>query len=300
MSIPATVLRYPLNAQHPIPLDAVRSDVRRLRTIGVARVGVIGFSAGGHLAGQAALSGASSIDTRIDLAVLGYAIASMEMETYRPARLILVGDDAPPELRRATSLDALVTAAAPPFFIWHTAEDPYVPVEHSYLLAAALAAHDVPHALHVFSQGPHSLGLAYGAGEPRPGRSWPLPGSWHGSTPRTRRWLNRWSPRNIRLATLSASRASARPENSSATPRHPLSDRSHRVRGGRDGPAGDADRADSDVATVGPGRVHRRGCLPDDPRRVADAGVPSAILSVHRALAEHPALTIDDPSRRSE
>jgi len=50
--------------------------------------------------------------------------------------------------------------------IWHTAEDPYVPVEHSYRLAAALAAAGLPHALHVFSKGPHSLGLARGAGEP--------------------------------------------------------------------------------------------------------------------------------------
>ena len=42
------------------------------------------------------------------------------------------GKDAPPELRRATSLDARRTPAAPPFVIWHTVEDPYVPVEHSY------------------------------------------------------------------------------------------------------------------------------------------------------------------------
>jgi acetyl esterase/lipase len=166
LGITASVLRYPLHARHPIPLDAVRSEVRRLRAAGVARVGAIGFSAGGHLAGHAALSDASRPDTRIDLAVLGYALTSMEMETYRPARLVLLGEDAPPELLRATSLDALVTAAAPPFFVWHTAEDPYVPVEHSYRLAAALAAQDVPHALHVFSRGPHSLGLARGAGEP--------------------------------------------------------------------------------------------------------------------------------------
>lgn len=165
LSITASVLRYPLHAQHPIPLDALRSEVRRLRARGVARVGVIGFSAGGHLAGHAALCDASHPGTRIDLAVLGYPITSMEMDTYRPARLILLGEDAPPEVRRATSLDALVTAAAPPFFIWHTAEDPYVPVEHSYRLAAALATADVPHALHVFSKGPHSLGLARGAGE---------------------------------------------------------------------------------------------------------------------------------------
>ena len=56
LGIAASVLRYPLNARHPIPLDAVRSEVRRLRATGVARVGVIGFSAGGHLAGLAALS----------------------------------------------------------------------------------------------------------------------------------------------------------------------------------------------------------------------------------------------------
>jgi acetyl esterase/lipase len=165
LGIPATVLRYPLHARHPIPLEAVRSEVRRLRAMGVARMGVIGFSAGGHLAGHAALSDVSNPDTRIDLAVLGYAITSMELDTYRPARLILLGEDASPQLRRSTSLDALVTAGAPPFFIWHTAEDPYVPVEHSYRLAAALAAQDVPQALHVFSEGPHSLGLAREAGE---------------------------------------------------------------------------------------------------------------------------------------
>jgi acetyl esterase/lipase len=89
----------------------------------------------------------------------------METGTYRPARLILIGEDATPELRRATSLDALVTPSAPPFFIWHTAEDTYVPPEHTYLLAASLAAHKVPHAVHVFAHGPHSLGLAQGSGD---------------------------------------------------------------------------------------------------------------------------------------
>jgi acetyl esterase/lipase len=165
LTINATVLRYPLQARHPVPLNAIRAEVRRLRAMGVKRVGVIGFSAGGHLGGHAALSDASGSDARIDLAVLGYAITSMEIETYRPARLILLGEDASAELRRATSLDAIVTPGAPPFFIWHTAEDPYVPVDHSYRLASALAAHEVPHALHVFAQGPHSLGLARGAGE---------------------------------------------------------------------------------------------------------------------------------------
>jgi hypothetical protein len=89
----------------------------------------------------------------------------METETYRPARLILLGEHASPQLRRSTSLDALVTPQAPPFFIWHTAEDPYVLPEHTYLLASALAASQVPHAVHMFTHGPHSLGLARNAGE---------------------------------------------------------------------------------------------------------------------------------------
>jgi predicted esterase len=89
----------------------------------------------------------------------------METESYRPARLILLGEDAAPQQRRETSLDALVTPSAPPFFIWHTAEDPYVPPEHTYRLARALAADEVSHAVHVFAHGPHSLGLAEGAGD---------------------------------------------------------------------------------------------------------------------------------------
>jgi predicted esterase len=97
--------------------------------------------------------------------VLGYAITSMETETYRPARLILLGEHASPQLRRSTSLDALVTDQSPPFFVWHTAEDRYAPPEHTYRLASALAASQVPHAVHVFTHGPHSLGLAQDAGE---------------------------------------------------------------------------------------------------------------------------------------
>jgi len=86
-------------------------------------------------------------------------------ETYRPARLILLGEDASPQLRRSTSLDSLVTPGSPPFFSWHTAEDPYVPPEHTYRFASALAASRVPHAVHVFAHGPHGLGLAQGAGQ---------------------------------------------------------------------------------------------------------------------------------------
>ena len=165
LGVRASVFRYPLHARHPVPLEALRAEIRRRREAGAERVGLIGFSAGGHLAGLAALAPGADPREAVDFAVLGYAITSMETETYRPARLILLGENATPEQRRATSLDALVTPSSPPFFAWHTAEDAYVPPEHTYRLAASLAAHGVPHAAHVFAHGPHSLGLAQGSGD---------------------------------------------------------------------------------------------------------------------------------------
>jgi acetyl esterase/lipase len=164
LSVMASVFRYPLQVRHPDPLNALRTEIRRLRDDGAERIGLIGFSAGGHLAGLAALAPGDSSDS-VDFAVLGYAITSMETETYRPARLILLGEDATPELRRSTSLDALVTDSSPPFFLWHTAEDAYVPPEHTYRLARSLAANNVPHTVHVFAHGPHSLGLAQDGGD---------------------------------------------------------------------------------------------------------------------------------------
>jgi acetyl esterase/lipase len=166
IGVPTSVLRYPLNVRHPVPLNALRAEIGHRRAAGAQRIGLIGFSAGGHLAGLATLAPGAAPDETVQFAVLGYPITSMETETYRPARLILLGEDASPELRRSTSLDSLVTPKAPPFFIWHTAEDPYVAPEHTYRLASALAASGVPHAVHMFSRGPHSLGLAHGAGEP--------------------------------------------------------------------------------------------------------------------------------------
>ena len=165
IGLQASVFRYPLNVRHPAPLDALRDEISRRRAAGAQRIGLIGFSAGGHLAGLAALAPGARPDQSVQFAVLGYAITSMETETYRPARHILLGPDASPRLRRSTSLDALVTAQSPPLFIWHTAEDPYVPPEHTYRLASALAASRIPHAVHVFEHGPHSLGLARNAGE---------------------------------------------------------------------------------------------------------------------------------------
>jgi acetyl esterase/lipase len=165
LGVRGSVFRYPLEVRHPAPVNALRAEIRRLRDDGAERIGLIGFSAGGHLAGLAALAPGGDVNEAVDFAVLGYAITSMQTESYRPARLILLGEGATPELRRSTSLDALVTDSSPPFFMWHTAEDAYVPPEHTYRLARSLAAHNVPHTVHVFAHGPHSLGLARDSGD---------------------------------------------------------------------------------------------------------------------------------------
>ena len=88
MGVSATVFRYPLNVRHPEPLNALRAEIARRRGAGAQRIGLMGFSAGGHLAGLAALAPGAAPDETVDFAVLGYAITSMETETYRPARLI--------------------------------------------------------------------------------------------------------------------------------------------------------------------------------------------------------------------
>jgi acetyl esterase/lipase len=165
LGLSSSVFRYPVQTRHPGPLNAVRAEVRRVRADGHERVGLLGFSAGGHAAGHAALAPDAAADERVDLAILCYPVVSMQLETHADSRRQLVGADASPELRASTSLDRLVTDAAPPFFVWHTAEDESVPVEHAYLLGTSLADHGIPHALHVFSRGRHGLNLAIGEGD---------------------------------------------------------------------------------------------------------------------------------------
>jgi acetyl esterase/lipase len=158
----ASVFEYPVLSRHPITNDAIQDAVRTRRAAGADRVGVLGFSAGGHAGGLAAMTGSG--DARIDLAILCYPVVSMVLDTHAGSRENLIGLDAPDSLRRATSLELLVTKATPPMFIWHTAADAAVPVGHSYLLGKALAAHTVPHSLHVFPHGKHGIGLATGEG----------------------------------------------------------------------------------------------------------------------------------------
>ena len=162
LGLEASVFDYPVETRHPGPVDAVRAEVSRLRAAGIDRVGLLGFSAGGHLAGHAALSGGGS--GRPDAAILCYPVVSMVTATHGGSRSRLVGPHASAQLCRQASLELLVTADSPKFFIWHTATDETVPVEHSYLLGRALAASKVDHELHVFPHGEHGLGLAADSG----------------------------------------------------------------------------------------------------------------------------------------
>lgn len=160
LGYPASVLWYPVPARHPEPIRALEARIRQLRTEGVDKVAVLGFSAGGHLGGQAALTLAG--DARVDAAILCYPVVSMLTDHHAISRRNLLGAEPTTQERRAVSLERLTTAEAPPFFIWHTEEDTSVPVEHSYLLAQALSSHGVGYELHVYPLGKHGAGLAEG------------------------------------------------------------------------------------------------------------------------------------------
>jgi acetyl esterase/lipase len=139
IGVPASVFRYPLLTKHPGPLHAIRGAIRARRELGDETVGVMGFSAGGHAAGLAAYAPGSGAGEHVDFAVLSYPVVSMELPTHSTSRMNLLGAEADPAVRSATSLDRLVNTTSPPTFLWHTVGDTVVPVEHAYLLAPALA-----------------------------------------------------------------------------------------------------------------------------------------------------------------
>lgn len=177
LGISAFVLEYRVAPhRHPLPLADVQRALRYVRhhagrwQIDPRRVGVLGFSAGGHLAATAAVRfdagdpGAPDPvereSSRPDAVVLCYPVITFGPHGHQGSMRNLLGDDPPPELRRQLSNERHVTPQTPPVFLWHTAADAGVPVENSLLFASALAGQGVPFELHVFPAGRHGLGLA--------------------------------------------------------------------------------------------------------------------------------------------
>ncbi|MEV0231782.1 alpha/beta hydrolase [Nonomuraea sp. NPDC050786] len=179
LGIAAFVVHYRIAPhRHPLPLlDAARAVrwVRHHATangVDPARVGVLGFSAGGHLAGLLATETGTMLpegphdavdqaDARPGLAVLCYPVTDLTgPAAHRGSAANLLGEDAPEPLRAELTLAHRVGPATAPMFLWHTADDEAVPVDNSFQLAQALARHQIPQEVHVYPSGRHGLGLA--------------------------------------------------------------------------------------------------------------------------------------------
>jgi acetyl esterase/lipase len=162
---------------HPAPMQDAQRAIRMVRSrakefqLDANRIGVIGFSAGGHLASTVAThfdSGNSQdtdpiqqVSSRPDFAILCYpVIAFGESFTHHGSQQNLLGREPDAELVKKLSNEKQVTKDNPPTFLWHTADDAVVLVENSIQFFEALHAIKVPAELHVYEKGRHGLGLA--------------------------------------------------------------------------------------------------------------------------------------------
>lgn len=163
--------------RHPVPLLDAQRALRWLRCCGPEfgvqpdKVGILGFSAGGHLASTTAThfdagqpdaaDPVERVSCRPDAVVLCYPVVTFVERLHQGSMINLLGTDAPPaELREELSAELRVNADTMPHFLWHTAADAAVPLANSLRLADALCSHGAPVELHVFPYGQHGLGLA--------------------------------------------------------------------------------------------------------------------------------------------
>jgi acetyl esterase/lipase len=179
--IAAFVVKYRLGTggyRHPAMLNDAARAVRLTRAraeewkIDPKRVGIMGSSAGGHLASTLLThfdaGKAEDPDpierqsSRPDIGILCYAVISMGETTHGGSRKNLLGDNPSPELIELLSNEKQVTAQTPPCFIWHTWEDKAVKVENSLAFASAMQKAGVPFDLHVYQKGAHGIGLGGG------------------------------------------------------------------------------------------------------------------------------------------
>jgi acetyl esterase/lipase len=181
MGITAFVLKYRLGPRyhHPIELGDAQRAIRMVRSrakkFGIApeRIGMMGFSAGGHLAATVAThfdignpAAADPIDrvsSRPDFVVLGYPVITFEPPyAHSGSAENLLGENPDPKLIDELSNERHVTAQTPSTFLFSTSEDTVVPPENSVSFYAALHRAGVPAELHIFEKGPHGVGLDLG------------------------------------------------------------------------------------------------------------------------------------------
>ncbi len=173
----ACMVQYRVNPyRHPCMEIDARRAIRTVRYHAKAwhidpdAIGTLGFSAGGHLvcmtglrfdAAEPKTDEIDLVSARPDSVCACYAVTMLTGDKVCPTMPEnTVGDPADPALCRALSAPLIAREDAPPFYIWHTAEDQLVPVENALLLAGALREKRVPCELHVFPHGGHGLGLA--------------------------------------------------------------------------------------------------------------------------------------------
>ncbi len=179
--VAAAIVKYRLGPRyrHPAPLQDVLRAIRLVRSraaeLGIKpdRVGVMGFSAGGHLASSAATlfdrddakvaDGLEAVSSRPDFAILGYPVIVFGADvTHKGSQRNLLGDAPSADLVARLSTDRQVTAQTPPTFLFHTTEDAGVPPQNSVAFYLALKAAGVPAELHIYEKGAHGVGLAPG------------------------------------------------------------------------------------------------------------------------------------------
>jgi acetyl esterase/lipase len=179
LGVSAFMLKYRLapRYKHPAPLQDAQRAIRTVRAraadwkIDPKRVGIMGFSAGGHLTSTAAThfddgkpdaqDSIEKVSCRPDFAVLCYPVISLTTSyTHVGSKNNLLGKDADPKLAESLSNDLQVTEKTPPTFLFHTNEDAGVVPENSVLFYMALRKAKVPAELHIYEKGPHGVGLA--------------------------------------------------------------------------------------------------------------------------------------------
>ena len=178
LGISVFVVKYRLGMRYHAPnqlLDAARAvRIVRLRAkewnIDPQRIGILGFSAGGHLASTLgthfdagdpnAKDPIDRVSSRPDLMVLVYPVITMGDLTHKGSKLNLLGDTPSADLIKLYSNELQVTKDTPPTFLIHAVTDPVVPVENSLMFAEALRKAGVPFEIHLYEKGPHGFGLA--------------------------------------------------------------------------------------------------------------------------------------------